>query len=59
MLYWFRTILNAFEFGREFIEDAYRMLQAEVVVQLGQDESAPLAAMLDEAIDVFNSPHIG
>ncbi len=54
MLYWFRTILNAFEFGNAFIEDAYRMLQAEVAAQLDHDMSPPLVAMLEEAITVFN-----
>ena len=58
MLYWFRTILNAFEFGNTFIEDAYRMLQAEVASQLGPDVSPPLVAMLEESIAVFNSPDI-
>lgn len=59
MLYWFRTIINAFEFGQEFIDDAYHMLQAETVAALGAEVSAPLATMLDEAIDVFNSPDRG
>ncbi len=58
MLYWFRTILNAFEFGNAFIEDAYRMLQAEVAAQLDHDMSPPLVAMLEEAITVFNSQDI-
>ncbi len=58
MLYWFRTILNAFEFGNTFIEDAYRMLQAEVSSQLGHEASPPLVAMLEEAITVFNAPNM-
>ncbi len=58
MLSWFRTILNAFEFGNAFIEDAYRLLQAEVAAQLGPDTSPPLIAMLEEAIAVFNSQDI-
>ncbi len=58
MLYWFRTILNAFEFGHAFIEDAYRMLQAEVTSQLGSEISVPLVAMLEESINVFNSPNM-
>ncbi len=59
MLYWYRTILNAFEFGQTFVEDAYRLLQAEVVAHLGAETSAPLSVMLDEAIAVFNDPHMG
>ncbi|WP_089721443.1 hypothetical protein [Candidatus Entotheonella palauensis] len=58
MLYWFRTILNAFEFGNAFIEDAYRMLQAEVAAQMSEDTSPPMMAMLEEAITVFTSPEL-
>lgn len=58
MLYWFRTILNAFEFGNSFIEDAYRMLQAEVATHLSNDTNPPLMAMLEEAITVFTSPDL-
>ena len=59
MLYWFRTILNSFEFGHDFIEDAYRMLQAEVTAHLRPAEAAPLVGMLDDAIAVFTSPNMG
>lgn len=59
MLYWYRTIMNAFEFGGTFVDEAYHLLQAEVATQLGTKLSAPLTAMLDEAIAVFTSPHMG
>lgn len=54
MLFWFRTILNAFEFGHEFIEDAYRMAQKRVNQQLGKSEAESISYMIDESIAVFN-----
>ncbi len=55
MYIWFRTILNAFEFGKEFIEDAYRMAQKRCDQYLGQMEAKQVSFMVDEAVEVFNS----
>lgn len=55
MHYWFRTILNAFAFGREFIEDAYRIVQKRATASLGKSESTALNRMVDDAIEVYNS----
>lgn len=55
MFYWFRTILNAFAFGKEFIEDAYRIAQGHIRTHLAAEDSDAMNAMVDEAIAVFNS----
>lgn len=55
MFYWFRTILNAFSFGKEFIEDAYRFAQKHAKERLSPEAAQRLNAEIDEAIAVFNS----
>jgi hypothetical protein len=54
MFWWFRTILNAFEFGKDFIEDAYRMAQQRTLKALGAEEGPAISRMIDVAIDTFN-----
>jgi len=55
MLYWFRTILNAFEFGKDFIEDAYRFAQKRVNQQLSAAEAKSISFMIEESISVFRN----
>jgi len=54
MYWWFRTILNAFEFGKEFIEDAYRIAQTRTIKHMSKDEGEAVSQMIDEAITTFN-----
>ncbi|MDX2177774.1 MAG: hypothetical protein SF028_15030 [Candidatus Sumerlaeia bacterium] len=55
MHYWFRTILLAFNFGREFITDAYRIVQKRAATAIAPAENKVLHAMVDDAIQVYNS----
>jgi hypothetical protein len=55
MFAWFRTIINAYEFGRELMEQAYRIVQRRAIGALGPEEAQALNRQLDKAIDVFNS----
>jgi len=55
MHYWYRTIINAFGFGQEFIEDAYRTVQRRAEKTMNPAEFSVLSAMIDDAIAVYNS----
>ena len=53
MFYWLRTIFNAFQFGNGFIEDAYRLVQANATAGLEPDLAAPVERSLDEVIEIL------
>lgn len=55
--WWFRTILNAFNFGDGFVEEGYRILQEQVRVALPAEEAEAVTHMLAVMIETLNFNH--
>lgn len=51
--WWFRTILNAFGFGRELVADAYAYCKEFYALHLGADQQRLMGRMYDHIIWVY------
>lgn len=56
MFTWFRTILNAFEFGHDLVGDAYLWVQEEARRRMPPEEAERLCRQVELARQIFISP---
>lgn len=56
--WWFRTVINAFEYGHEFMDECYQELQKELKDNLSRNEAAVMCDMIDRMMEIFTYTHL-